>query len=53
MNKYVSLVFNIISVLFAFISYHVYVINFILISLKTFYSVNPFMSLKGTVQGSN
>ena len=35
----------IISVLFVFISFHVYAINFVLISLKTFYGANLYMSL--------
>ena len=35
----------IISALFAFIPFHVYVMNFVLISLKTFYIANQYMSL--------
>ena len=35
----------IISALFAFISFQVYAMNFISISLKTFYSANLYMSL--------
>ena len=35
---YVLLLFNIVSALFTFISFQVYVINFIIISLKTLYN---------------
>ena len=39
--------FNITSILllFCFYLFQVYIINFIIILLKTFHSVNPFMSL--------